>query len=222
MSISFPGESPEYRVARDRLLQQEIELRRAIEAVAAARRALPPGGIVPQDYLFQQASNPTEVRFSELFMPGLDTLVIYNFMFSPDDAQPCAGCTALLDALDGAAKHITQRVNLVVVAKAPLPRILAHAQARGWRSLRLLSSNGNTYKRTYFGETEQGNQMPMVNVFRRDGEAIRHFWSTELLFAPTDPGQDSRHNDPIDPLWNLFDFTPLGRGTDWHPELSYS
>src|SRR5260221_1066653 len=227
MSISFPGESHEYRMARNRLRQEDVELRRASEAVAAARRALPPGGVVPQDYVFQQAGlgdTATEVRLSELFVRGLDTLVIYNFMFprALDDEQPCPHCTSMLDALDGAAKHITQRVNLVVVAKAPLPRILAHAQARGWRSLRLLSSNGNTYKRTYFGETEQGNQMPMVNVFRRDGEAIRHFWSTELLFAPTDPGQDSRHNDPIDPLWNLFDFTPLGRGTDWHPELSYS
>ena len=29
MSISFPGESPEYRAARDRLLKQEVELRRS-------------------------------------------------------------------------------------------------------------------------------------------------------------------------------------------------
>jgi len=34
--------------------------------------------------------------------------------------------------------------------------------------------------------------------------------------------QDQRHTDSIDPLWNLFDFTPEGRGTDWYPELSYS
>ena len=53
MSISFPGESAEYRAARDRLLEQEIELRRATEAVAAARRDLPPGGVVPEDYVFQ-------------------------------------------------------------------------------------------------------------------------------------------------------------------------
>ena len=44
MSVSFPGESEEYRAARDRLLVREIELRRATEAVAAARRELPPGG----------------------------------------------------------------------------------------------------------------------------------------------------------------------------------
>jgi predicted dithiol-disulfide oxidoreductase (DUF899 family) len=54
MSITFPGESADYRAARDRLLEQEIELRRATEAVAAARRVLPPGGVVPQDYVFQR------------------------------------------------------------------------------------------------------------------------------------------------------------------------
>ena len=44
MRITFPGESPEYRGARDRLLEREIELRRATEAAAVARRELPAGG----------------------------------------------------------------------------------------------------------------------------------------------------------------------------------
>ena len=226
MNIAFPGESLEYRAARDRLLMQEAELRRVSEAVAAARRELPPGGIVLQDYVFQQAGpggTPTNVRLSELFLRGLDTLVIYSFMFprALDDERPCPSCTSFLDAFDGAALHITQRVNLVVVAKAELSRILAHAEVRGWRRLHLLSSAGNTYNRDYFGETAEGAQMPMLNVFRRDSEAIRHFWGSELLYAPTEPGQDQRHTDSIDPQWNLFDFTPEGRGTDWYPELSY-
>src|SRR2546423_924373 len=181
MSISFPGESPEYRMARNRLLQQEVELRRATEAVAATRRALPPGGIVPQDYIFQQAGpdgTPTEVKLSELFEPGKETLAIYNFMFprALDEDLPCPSCTSFLDAFDGAARHIMQRVNLAVVAKAELPRILAHAKVRGWRWLRLLSSASTTYNRDYFGESEEGAQMPMLNVFRREGEVNRHFW----------------------------------------------
>ena len=36
MPLAFPGESAEYRAARDLLLEQEIELRRAMEAVAVA------------------------------------------------------------------------------------------------------------------------------------------------------------------------------------------
>ena len=84
MQIRFPGESAEYRTARDRLLERETELRRAMEAVAAARRALPPGGAVPEDYVFEAAGpggKAIQVRLSELFAPGRDSLVIYNFMF---------------------------------------------------------------------------------------------------------------------------------------------
>ncbi|MGH9030971.1 MAG: DUF899 family protein [Acidimicrobiia bacterium] len=227
MSMTFPGESAEYRAARDWLLEHEIELRRVTERVAAARRELPPGGPVADDYVFDGPGadgTPTSVKFSELFAPGKDTLVIYNMMFprAPDEDLPCPSCTQFLDAFDGVTEHASQRINVAVVAKAPLPRILAHAETRGWRRLRLLSSGGNTYNRDYFGETPDGQQqLPMLNVFRRDGEAIRHFWGSELLYAPSEPGQDPRHAETIDPLWNLFDFTPEGRGTDWYPALSY-
>ena len=230
MGISFPGESTQYRVARNRLLERETELRRLTEAVAADRRALPPGGVVPQDYVFQEAgpdgspAQVRQVRLSELFAPGKDSLVIYNFMFprALDEDLPCPSCTQFLDSYDGVAEHAAQRVGVAVVAKAPLPRILAHARQRGWRRIRLLSSAENTYNRDYHGEDAGGSQLPMLNVFHRDGGLIRHFWASELLYAPSEPGQDPRHGDTIDPLWNLFDFTPDGRGTDWYPELSYS
>jgi predicted dithiol-disulfide oxidoreductase (DUF899 family) len=242
MSTTFPGESAEYRAARDRLLEQEIELRRAMEAVAAARRELPPGGPIPEDYVFQGArtdGSPTDVRLSELFAPGKDSLVIYSMMFprysgdqrpGPEGDQtallplaegPCPSCTAFLDQLDGAAEHATQRVNFAVVAKSPLQRILTFAKERGWRRLQLLSSAGNSYNRDYLGESSDRHQMPMLNVFHRDGDTIRHFWGSELLYAPTDPGQDPRHNGTLEPLWNLFDLTPEGRPTDWEEQLSY-
>ena len=107
--------------------------------------------------------------------------------------------------------------------KTALPRALAHAQARGWRRLRFLSSAHNNFNRDYHGESDDGTQqLPMLNVFYRDGETIRHVWGSELLFEPSDPGEDQRHGDTIDPLWNLFDLTPEGRGTDWYPDLVYS
>jgi predicted dithiol-disulfide oxidoreductase (DUF899 family) len=235
MAVAFPGESAEYRAARARLLEQEIELRRAMEAVAAARRRLPPGGIVPQDYVFHgqgPSGSVAEVRLSELFAPGRDTLVIYSMMFprDPEDDRPgpargqtallplahgpCPSCTALLDQLDGAAEHAAQHINLAVAGKAPIERILTFAAERGWRHLRLLSSAGTTYNRDYLAETPDGEQ-PMLNVFHRDGDAVRHFWGSELFYAPFDPGQGPRHVGTIEPLWNLFDLTPEGRGTDW-------
>jgi predicted dithiol-disulfide oxidoreductase (DUF899 family) len=224
----FPGESAAYRRARNKLLESEVELRRAMEAVAAQRRKLPAGGVVAKDYIFEEAvdgDRAREVRLSELFSPGKDTLVIYNFMFGPDDEAACPSCTSMLDSLDGAATHLSQRINLAVVAKSPLPRILAHARRRGWRHLRLMSSAGNTYKRDYFGESPDGDQWPVLNVFKREGGKLRHFWSSELFFAPSDKGQDMRHVDFIWPIWNVFDVTPEGRGAGHlgvdFPSLSY-
>ena len=127
----------------------------------------------------------------------------------------------MLDQLKGAAEHVSQRVNLAVVGKAPLRRILAFAGERGGRRLRLLSSARTAYNRDYFAETAEGHQRPMLNVFHRDGETIRHSWGSELFYAPADPGQEPRHVGTIEPLWNLYDLTPAGRGTDWDEQLSY-
>jgi len=242
MAATFPGESAEYRAARDRLLEQEIDLRRGMEAVAAARRQLPPGGIVPQDYIFQ-ADRPdgrrSDVRMSDLFAPGKDSLVIYSMMFprarddhrpEPPDGQtsllpaaewPCASCAAFIDQLDGAAEHAGQHINLAVAAKAPIERIRAFAVERGWRRITLLSSAGNTYNRDYLAETADGEQQPMLNVFHREGRTVRHFWGSELFYAPADPGQEPRHVGTLEPLWNLYDLTPGGRGPDWEEQLSY-
>ena len=152
MKIGYPGESAEYRAARDRLLEQEIELRRAMEAVASARRELPPGGVVPEDYVFSGAGadgSPTDLRLSELFAPGKSSLAIYSFMFprDPDDDRPgpaggqtallplaegpCPSCVALLDQLDGAAEHAAQHLTsrlsrrLRCHASSPLPTSVA-------------------------------------------------------------------------------------------------
>jgi predicted dithiol-disulfide oxidoreductase (DUF899 family) len=226
--VRFPGESASYRRARNYLLQAEIDLRRQVEKVAVLRRRLPVGGVVPTDYVFEQGapdlSDTTmshHVKLSELL--DRDTsLVIYSFMYGPAMEHPCPSCTSMLDSLNGAAPHAMQRVNLVVVAKSPIQRIRDFARTRAWRHLRLLSSAENSYNRDYHGEDENGAQMPNLNVFARRGDRIHHAFATELMFAPRDKGQDPRHVDMIWPLWNLFDFTPEGRGTNWYPKLAYA
>src|SRR5262245_66469542 len=88
MSISFPNESLNYRTARDALLQRELHLRREMESVAAELRALPPGGDVPEDYLFDCVGEDGALAtapMSTLFR-GRDTLMLYHFMF-PRHAQ---------------------------------------------------------------------------------------------------------------------------------------
>ena len=240
--MDFPNESPEYRAARDKLLEMEIAERRAIEALAAARRALPPGGVLKEDYVFEGADPDgalEKFKLSELFAPGKDSLIIHNFMFPRDPGddrppsattstrrlmlleQPCPSCVALLDQLNGAARHLGQKTNFVAVAKTSAPTLLAFGKERGWKYLRLLSSAGNNFKRDYHGEEATGEQRPMLNVFERKGGEIRHFWSSEMLFAPSEPGQDPRHEGLLEPLWTLFDFTSEGRPNDWEEQLSY-
>ena len=238
--IRFPGESEEYRRERNRLLQAEAGLRRAIEQVAAQRRALPPGGVVPDDYRFDEVSDRGEVRFSELFETGKDTLVIYSFMFprysgdtgpGPSEGEtaklplaetPCASCTSILDSLDGAAPHLSRVLNLAVVAKSDPDRIRNFARERGWRHLRLLSSRDNAYNRDYHAETPEGEQMPILNVFARDGDQFRHTWASELMYAPRDEGMEARHVDSVWPIWNVLDATPPGRTNQSNfPSLDY-
>lgn len=235
--LSFPNESADYRTARNTLLEAEGALRRQIEAVAALRRTLPPGGALRQDYVFERmgpGDNPVPVKLSELF-EDKDSLALYSFMYGPDRQLPCPGCTHFLDSFDGVVRHAPQRLNVFIVAKSPLSRLLAWARDRGWTHLQFLSTAGNSYDTDYFGDslalTERMRvqqdfkpgvewDMPMLNVFRRDGDGVRHFWGSELLYAPAEPGQDYRHNDLLDPLWGFLDTTPEGRG-DFQPRLAY-
>jgi predicted dithiol-disulfide oxidoreductase (DUF899 family) len=234
MGVTFPNESPEYRAARTRLLQRELALRSEMESVAAEIRALPPGGSVPEDYQFDHidaAGTPAKVRLSELFRPGTDTLILYHFMFPrhrgdkrpgpssgplaqlPLEEGPCPSCTALLDNWDGAVPHVEGLgANIAAVAKAPIDRVAAFAEHRGWRHLKLLSAANNSFKRDYHGEDEAGQQMPILTVFHkgRDG-VIRLSWASEMLFEPAEPGQDPRHVGTVEPMWTLLDLTPGGR-----------
>jgi predicted dithiol-disulfide oxidoreductase (DUF899 family) len=217
-NVHFPGESDDYRRARDELLRAEIALRRQTEAVAAQRRALPCGGR-PPDYQFEEGDEARPVRLSQLFGQH-STLIAYSFMYGPAMEEPCPSCTSILDCLDRAARHLVRRAPLVVVAKSPIGRIRALAKERGWTQLRLVSSARNTYNRDYRGETADGDQRPALNVFSNAGGEVRHRYCTELMFAPADPGEDPRHVDSIWPLWGALDFTPEGRG-DFRPQLIY-
>lgn len=235
--LTFPNETTEYRKARNALLTEEIALRRHIEAVAEKRRALPLGGEVPEDYTFERIGEngmPEDVEMSQLFGRH-DTLILYSFMYGPERDAPCPMCTHLLDSINGGARHVGQRAALYVVAKSPIARLIAWARGRGWADLSFLSTAGNSYDADYFGDSskvpagirkqrgiEDGEDWDetMFNVFRMDNGAVRHFWGSELTWAPAEPGQDHRSGDAVNALWGLLDMTPAGRG-QFRPKLSY-
>jgi predicted dithiol-disulfide oxidoreductase (DUF899 family) len=181
--LRYPNESTEYRAARNALLNDEIALRAQIETVAAKRRALPPGGKVSEDYVFERIgknATPERVKMSELF-----------------------------------GSHDTPE--------------------RGWDHLSLVSTAGNNYDADYFGDTSKfskgvraQHRVPegenwdetIFNVFKKSDGEIRHFWGSEMSFAPTVPNQHHRAGDLVDPLWGLLDMTPEGRG-DFFPKVNY-
>lgn len=215
----FPGETSEYRAARDALLEAERDLRQHVERVAARRRTLPLGAVVPEDYALDEGTR--KVRLSELFAPGRDTLVLYGFMFGPEMKAACPMCTCFLDGLNGNAVHIERQVSLAVVASSPIERLRAFAASRHWTNLRLLSSAGSAFRRDYLNEDEKGEQNSIMHVFVKREDGVHHSYSSELNLLDPEAGQDPRHIDAMWPLWNVLDLTPGGRG-EWRPSLTYA
>jgi predicted dithiol-disulfide oxidoreductase (DUF899 family) len=156
-------------------------------------------------------------------------------MFGPERQSPCPGCTHLLDSVNGGAPHVAQRAALYIVAKSPIARLVAWARRRGWDHLQLVSTAGNTYDADYFGDTSKlspdlrkAHGVPegedwdetMFNVFHLDNGVIRHFWGSELSFAPQEPNQHHRSGDAVNALWGMLDMTPEGRGK-FFPKVWY-
>ncbi len=196
---------------------EEIEFRRHAERVAEMRRNLPPGGEVPDDYVFV-AEDGTHVSLSELFGDH-DTLVVYSYMFGPQRDAPCPMCTSLMGAFDHKIDDIRQRVAIAFTARSPIERLVESKRARGWTDLPVYSDESGDFTRAYVSAADE--DMPAYNVFTRSDGTVRHFWSEEISMDMADPGQDPRGAVEMDALWLLLDTVPGGRGGDWHPSLTY-
>jgi predicted dithiol-disulfide oxidoreductase (DUF899 family) len=221
----FSGESEEYRRCREELLTAEIVLKDQVERVAALRRALPLGMSVP-DYVFREgpmdltrndAADFRDVRLTDLFTDGHNTLIIDHLMFTAEDDEPCVMCSMWADGYNAVTPHVRQRASFVLIAKAEINKLRRWARQRGWDRIRLLSSHDNTFNRDFGMEGADGAQYPGLSVFARtpDG-AIYHRYTIGADF-------DDHNNRGIDlysPVWNLFDLLPQGRG-DWYPSHSY-
>jgi predicted dithiol-disulfide oxidoreductase (DUF899 family) len=218
------GESAEHQKMRAELLEAESALTQQRERVAELRRRLPPGPLV-DDYVFTEgpadpadaAGATRQARLSELFDPGHDQLILIHFMYGGAQRTPCPMCTMWADGYDAVARHVRQRCSFVVVAEAPVEELRAHARTRGWKNLRLLSSQGTSFKRDFQMADPDGAQHPGVSVFTKEADGrVRHFYTGEAVLGP----DQWRGVDLLSPVWHLFDLLPQGRG-DWFPSLSY-
>src|SRR6202035_4474205 len=143
---NLANESGEYLAKREELRLAEIEFMRQQERVADLRRRLPLGAII-QDYEFEEGPASLDagdapirtVRLSELFTAPNRPVVVYHFMYGKKQTKPCPMCTLFIDGWNGVAHHRAQNADGVIVAAAEPSVLRAHARARGWDNLRLLS-----------------------------------------------------------------------------------
>jgi predicted dithiol-disulfide oxidoreductase (DUF899 family) len=223
--VKIKGESEAYRKLRDQLLEAELALKDQTERVAALRRQLPEGPPVETDYIFREgpsdlrddsSANFRDVRLSELFAPGKDSLIVDHMMWGPGDKLPCRMCNMWADGYSGIAQHLSDKVNFVLVSKVEIGRLREWGRDRGWNKMRLLSSHDNTFNHDYFTEDEKG-QRPAVSVFCRAANGKIHFsYTTEMSRAPG----HHRGIDPFTAVWNLLDLLPEGR-ENWMPKQFY-
>ncbi len=212
-AFRFPNESDEYRAQRDALLDSEVALRAQGEAVAEQRRALPLGGRLGDDYVFQQSDGGTvrEVPFATLFGKH-ETLLLYTMMFGAKWDAPCPSCTSIVDAMNVAWYAVEQNSAIAVVSAAGAEQLAAWAKRRGW-TIPLFSAGDSSYILDYVGhpEVEDPAMASIMNVFAKTEDGVFHTWGSELLRRPMDNGHP-RHVDSFWPMWNLLDLTPGGRG----------
>ncbi len=172
----FLNESADYRQARNALLAEEIELRRHIERVAELRRALPPGGEIPQDFEFISEHGPA--RLTELF-GDKSTLLIYSMMFGPQRKAACPMCTSFLNSWNGTAINLRERVAMVVTARSPIDRLIEFKNQRGGLlNLPFASDISGDYTRAYVNADDA--DVPGFSVFTKRDGTIRHFYSGEM------------------------------------------
>ncbi len=219
------NEPREYLQKREELRLAEMEMFRSIERVAALRRGLPAGAEVA-DYVFQEGprdldgpdSQVSSVRLSELFSAPGRALIVYHFMYGKRNTAACPMCTMWIDTLNGVAPHLVQNVDLAVVAAADPAALRAHARARGWHNLRLLSAGDSTFKYDFRSENAEGQQDSALSVFTRDAAGtLRHFYTTHPWLGED---MNERGIDLLQPVYNMLDLTPQGRGS-WYASLDY-
>lgn len=118
----------EWLMARQQLLAKEKTMTRLQDELSEERRRLP-WVQVDKEYAFE-GPNGVET-LAELF-EGRSQLVIYHFMFGPDDEVGCPHCSLRADGFDGINIHLKHRdVTMIAVSRAPYKKASGLPQTHG-------------------------------------------------------------------------------------------
>ena len=185
-SLLMPAADDAYRRSRDRLRAAEIDLRDRIEAVAAMRRELPPGPVVP-DYTFIE--NGSRVQLSELFAADKPHLIVYHLMYWAKDDSFCPSCSMWIDGFNGIAPHVTQQMNFVIASRAPIDKLREWAAHREWHRLRLALRRRTSFRTRHWGRRCRGQSRFDCRRLRERGRP----YTSRLHRAPGTGGPRARH-----------------------------
>jgi predicted dithiol-disulfide oxidoreductase (DUF899 family) len=205
----------EWLAARVALLAQEKEFTRHREELARQRRALP-WEKVEKQYIFDGPGG--KEALDDLF-GGHSQLVVYHFMFGPDDDEGCLHCSFWADSFNGASIHLPHRdVAFVAISRAPLEKIEAFRQRMGW-DFKWLSAFHNDFNFDYyvsFTPEEAGNQAAYYNYVRTDPgpldrEGISVFYKDEHGAIFHTYSCFARGIDMMNATYQYLDLVPKGR-----------
>ena len=183
---------------REALLLEEKAHTREGDRLAAARRRLPMVKL-EKDYTFDGTSG--KVRLLDLF-EGERQLIVYHFMFGPDWEKGCPGCTGFVDAIADLSLLGKRNTTFVLVSRAPLEKLDAWKQERGW-SIPWYSSFESEFNYDFHVSDDKGEGSGL-SVFFRLGDAVYHTYSTY-----------ARGVENLVHTYPLLDVTPYGRQEDF-------
>jgi predicted dithiol-disulfide oxidoreductase (DUF899 family) len=182
----------------DQLRIKEKEITRATDAVNAQRRKLPMVSI-DKDYAFEGEKG--KVTLLDLFA-GRPQLIVYHFMFSPNAEAGCPGCSWVTDAMSHPAHLNARDTSLVLISRAPLPKLLDYRKRMGW-DLPWYSSFGSDFN-VDMGATVDDDENHMASVFMRETDQVYRTYYT-----------DKRGVEHLGSHWTYLDLTPFGRQEPW-------
>jgi predicted dithiol-disulfide oxidoreductase (DUF899 family) len=196
----------EWQAAREELLAREKEATRARDALAAERRRLPRVRI-EEDYVFDGPAG--RATLPELF-EGRSQLLLYHFMFGPNQDVGCDGCSMFVDQIGHLAHLHARDTSFALVSRAPIAKIEAYRKRMGW-TIPWYSSFESDFNvdfdvgpETPQPEVYQDGETFGLSVFLRDGDSLfRTYFTT------------ARGVEALGSVWTFLDLTPLGRQENW-------
>jgi predicted dithiol-disulfide oxidoreductase (DUF899 family) len=207
-AMNLPPVVPEteWQAAQEALRAEEKEATRARDALAAKRRRLPMVRI-EKDYIFDGPDGKASLL--DLF-EGRRQLLLYHFMFGPNQDAGCDGCSMFIDQVGHLAHLHARDTSFAIVSRAPIAKIEAYRKRMGW-TIPWFSSFESDFNvdfgvspKTPKQDAYQDGESFGLSVFLRDGDSVFRTYFTS-----------ARGVEALGSVWSFLDLTPLGRQEDW-------